>query len=298
MRFIKVFHNPGAGEGEHSKEKLIAQIKNAGFDCSYSSTKKPIREESIPDKTDFIVLAGGDGTVKMLARYLLGKKVLEKRFPIGLLPSGTANNIARTLGIAGTNVEIIQRWKEAKIQNFDIGKISGLEESQFFLEGFGFGVFPRLMKEMKARKTKSDDPEEELNIALELLYTIIAKYKPQWCSIKIDDLELSGKFLMVEIMNIQSIGPNLNIAPVAHPGDGVLEVILISESQREALANYVHNRSRNGKDESFFYTALKARKVNVAWGGRLLHVDDELITIEKSKKIKIEILQGILNFLV
>lgn len=298
MKFIKVFHNPGAGEGEHSKEKLIEHIREAGFDCSYSSTEKPIDEKRIPDKTDIIVLAGGDGTVRMMATYLLKKKILDKKFPIGLLPCGTANNIAATLGITGSTEEIIARWKAENIHEFDIGKIAGIKEHEFFLEALGFGVFPRLMKEMKNRKTKSDDPEQELHTALHTLLDIIEDYKPRFCKIKIDDVEYSGNFLMVEIMNIRSIGPNLNISTTGKPDDGMLDVILISASQRENLADYVRNRLKNGKKTRFFYPSLKAKKIKVEWGGKLLHADDELVTVGKFKKIKIEVVQNVLNFFV
>lgn len=298
MKYVKVFHNPEAGEGAHSKDQLIEKIKAAGFDCSYSSTKKEMDEKRIPEKADAIIIAGGDGTVRKLATYLIDRKILAKRFLVGLLPSGTANNIARTLGIEGSTDEIIARWKDRNIKNFDVAKVDGIKKKQFFLEGFGFGVFPRLMKEMKSRKTKSDDPEKELRVALKKLLSIINRYKPRPCKITIDEMEYAGNFLLVEILNIRSIGPNLNIGAEADPGDGVLDVILVTESQRRELALYVENRLTYGKEETFFYTALKARKVSVQWGGKLLHMDDELVNIEKSTRIDIEVIPHVLHFLI
>lgn len=298
MKSIKLFHNPTAGEGDHSKEALIKQIEKAGYDCSYSSTKKTEFEESIPEDTDIIVLAGGDGTVRKLAAHLLEKPLREKSGPIGLLPAGTANNIARTLGIKGTPDDIIERWSEGNTQTFDIGKVSGVGKGAFMLEALGFGVFPKLIKEMKERKEKSDDPEEELEEALRRLHDIVLNYKSRECSIVIDDKEYSGKFLMVEIMNIQSLGPNLNLSPLADPGDGELEVILIADTQRDELAEYVSRRMKHGKDEPFFYKALKAKKIKVAWKGHLLHIDDELVKIEKMEEVTIDVVQGVLDFLV
>ena len=298
MRFVKVFHNPGAGEGAHSKENLVEKIRAAGFDCSYSSTKKEIDEKRIPDKTDAIIVAGGDGSVGQLAGYLIDRKILSRRFRVGLLPSGTANNIARTLGIEGSTDEIINRWKECNIKKFDVAKVHGINKKQFFLEGLGFGVFPRLMKEMKARTTKSDDPEEELQTALKMLISIINNYKSRPCKIRIDDMEYEGNFLMVEIMNIRSIGPNLNIAAGAQTDDGELDVIIVTESQRGELALYIENRLIFGKEETFFYTALKGKKVSVKWGGKLLHVDDELVSVEKYTRLDIEVFTDVLHFLV
>lgn len=298
MKSVQIFHNPTAGDGDHSKENLIKQIENAGYNCSYSSTKKDGIEESTPEKFDILAAVGGDGTVRKLAAHLLEKPLLEKSGPIGLLPAGTANNIAKTLGIKGKTEELVAGWEKAEVKSFDIGRIDGLEKNPFLLESLGFGVFPKLIKQMKERKEKSDDPEEELKEALQRFHSIILEYKTRECRIVLDDKEFTGKFLLVEIMNIQSLGPNLNLAPLADIADGELDVILVPESQREELAAYIERRLKYGKDEPFLYKAHKAKKVRVAWQGNLLHVDDELVKIEKSEELSIDVVQGVLEFLV
>jgi len=298
MKSVKLLHNPGAGEAEHSRKNLISKLEAEKFECSYSSTKENAWEESIPYSIDFIAIAGGDGTVRKLARHLLDRKLMDKRFPIGLIPLGTANNIARTLGIKGSTEEIISTWKNKNIRRMDIGRIYNLRQTRFFMEGFGFGVFPRLMREMKDRVKKSDNPEEEIRTALQFLYEIILTYRARYCKIKIDGVDHSGEYLMVEIMNVHSIGPNLNLTPMSDPCDGQMEVLLITEQQREPLANYILHRLENGKDEPFFHTVLPAKKVELAWSGGLLHADDELIPVKKSKKIKMEVREGLLDFLV
>lgn len=298
MTLIKVFHNPTAGEAEHSKEKLVRKIKAAGFECSYSSTKKEINEKRIPDNTDIIAVAGGDGTVRKIAEYFCSGNMLAKRHPLALLPWGTANNIAKTLGIVGQPDEIIARWKDANTQNFDIGKLHGLKENHFFLESIGFGVFPKLIKTMRDRETKSGDPEEEINTALKNLRDIVEGYKPKSCEINIDGHAYTGKFLMVEVMNIRSIGPNLNIAPMSHFDDGEFDVIMISETQREALLAYIDERMLNGKETPFFHTAVRARKLEINWGGRLMHIDDELADLDKYQKLEVEIVRDVLKFLI
>lgn len=298
MKSVKLFHNPTAGEGEHSRENLVKQIEKAGYNCSYSSTKKSGIEETPPEEADILVAVGGDGTVRKLAAHLLERPLREKPGPIGLLPAGTANNIARTLGLKGTQEEIIARWADCNTKPFDIGRISGLDKKPFLLEALGFGVFPKLIREMKERKEKSDDPEKELRDALQRLHEIILNYKTRECQIVLDDQQFKGKFLLVEIMNIQSLGPNLNLAPLADPADGELDVILVPESQREELAGYIERRLKYGKDEPFLYKAHRARKVIVAWEGHLLHVDDELIKTEKLEQLTIDVVQNVLEFLV
>ncbi|MCD6064555.1 MAG: diacylglycerol kinase, partial [Flavipsychrobacter sp.] len=152
MKVAKLLHNPKAGDGEHSKEDLVAMIEEQGYKCLYASTKEKGWNEIEPD-VDFLVVAGGDGTVRKVATELLGRKVIDRNYPIAVLPMGTANNIGRTFGF-GTDEAAVASWSAENIQKIDVGKVHGLEEDIFFLEGFGFGLFPNLMKEMKKRGDK------------------------------------------------------------------------------------------------------------------------------------------------
>jgi diacylglycerol kinase (ATP) len=293
MRSANVLHNPKAGEGEYSKKKLIALIEAAGFKCSYSSTKKKGWDKIEATDADFVILAGGDGTVRKVAGALLDKKL-----PIGLIPLGTANNIAMTLGVTGKPKDIIQAWNHKHIKKYDVGRIYGLKKAGFFLEGFGYGVFPRLMKEMQKREDRlTDSPEKNLKVALETLHDIILNSKARYCKITLDGADHSGQFLLAEVMNTQAIGPNLNLAPFADPGDGSFDVILIAERQREEFATYVHNKM-HGIEQSPVFNILKAKNLDIYWEGRLLHVDDEIIELKEPAEVKIKLQEGVLEFLV
>ncbi len=289
MKRARILHNPNAGESEYSRKRLLSMIQAAGFSCSYSSTKEEGWGDFEPDD-ELIVLAGGDGTVRKVAGTLI-----EKHLPIGLLPLGTANNIARSLGIGNDVEEIIRSWSRGHIKRYDVGRIYGLKRADFFLEGFGFGVFPRLMKKMAEKRSGSI--EKNLKMALELLHEIILTSKARYCEISVDGADYSGEFLLAEVMNSQSIGPNLNLAPFADPGDGALDVILISDRQRDEFASYVHHKLHNVEQAPVF-NILKAKNLEISWAGKLLHVDDEIIQLDKSKPIKIRLQEGVLRFLV
>ena len=303
MKVAKVLHNPGAGDGENSDKELVAAIEAEGYKCSYLSTKKKGWEKMDWEKiesreVDFIVVAGGDGTVRKLAHELLERRLIDKKLPIALLPLGTANNIAKTLGIKGEPEEIIQGWKQHQIKKYDVGRIEGIKKHKFFIESYGYGVFPRLMKEMKKLdKSMFESPEQKIKTALQLLYQIITNYKTKLCKLKIDDKDYTGKFLLVEIMNTSSIGPNLQLAPFADPGDEFFEVILITENQREEFASYVKGKL-DGKDEAPFFTAFKAKKLQMFWDGTALHADDEHILLDEPADVKIEVQSGLLDFLI
>ena len=293
MKFAKLLHNPNAGDGEHTPDTLVDMIEAAGFDCSYASTKKLDKTKIKPDRLDLVILAGGDGTVRKVAPQLL-----QEDLPIGLLPMGTANNIARTLGIASEPETIIENWNHDKIKNFDLGHVYGLDEAYLFLEGFGFGVFPELMDRMKKYgKDEVADPDERIKLALNVLEETVADFEAVKATIKIDGNDISGKFLLIEVMNIQSIGPNLKLAPDADPGDGYFDVVVIPEEKRSDLIQYVRSRIK-GSEEPKAFLSVRAKSLKVSWSGNLLHADDEKIKTDKPVEVNINIQPDALKFLI
>ena len=292
MKFAKLLYNQGAGDAEHSGDDLIRIIESAGYDCSYNPDKKVKHQKIKPDKLDFVILAGGDGTVRKVAEQLI-----HENLPIGLLPMGTANNIAKTLGIRGEADDIIKAWSPKKTRSFDVGYISGIEDVTLFLESFGYGVFPVLMDEMKKQdKDSIEDPKLRLRSAVELLHDIVETYEGFNCTIKVDGADYSGKFLLVEIMNIRSIGPNLNIAPMADPGDGCFEIVMIPENKREEFAAYIETKINDNEQPTFFNT-IRANSMKISCDCKHVHVDDQKIKLSDTKDIYINMQAGALTFL-
>jgi diacylglycerol kinase (ATP) len=296
MKVAKILYNPKAGDGDTGRKELISLMEANGYKCYFASVKKEGWEEIEPD-VDFIVVAGGDGTVRRVADMMLKRGLIDKRLPIAVLPMGTANNIAKSLNLTGTVEEIIKSWKKGALQPFDIGRVTGIEDQSFFLEGFGFGMFPNLMKEMKKHKDEERSADESIMLALKTLKDLGSDYKARECKLEIDGIDHSGKFLLVEIMNIASIGPNLSFNPFANHGDGELEVILIPESQREKFVQYMQDKI-NGVEEPFCFSALKAKDIKIAWEGIHTHIDDAIVKDKPPVKVEIEIYNGVLNFLI
>jgi len=293
MKFAKLLHNPGAGDQSQSAAKLSKMIEEAGFECTHESAKKVDHADIGAHAMDFVVLAGGDGTVRKIAKHLL-----KENLPIGLIPTGTANNIARTLGLPDEPYAIVQSWKKGTTRNFDIGRVYGLGKRSFFLEGVGFGVFPELMKQMKRQHKESiKDPKKKMKTAVELLHSIVQHYEAKNCKVKVDGIEYCGKFLLAEVMNIRSIGPNLNLAPFADPGDGYFEVILIPEEKRTDFLRYLETKADDRERLTFFHT-IKANKLQMRWRGRALHIDDELIKADKPISLDVILQHDALRFLV
>jgi diacylglycerol kinase family enzyme len=298
MKTIHLIHNPGAGDEAHSKTTLLKLIEAAGYECRYCSTDNK-EWQNIDPTTDFIVIAGGDGTVKEVASVLLKKQRAIKRLPVAILPCGTANNIAESLNIKGELVDIIRSWSEAQTTAIDVGEIFGEEEEPgFFIESFGYGLFPYLMKEMdKQGKDEIEDKDEKMKAALELMHTISHSYKPHYCELIIDGEDHSGEFLMAEVMNTRFIGPNLFLSPHGHPGDGTFEVVLIPGEDEAKFAAYIDCKLK-GEEVVFNFVTIKAEDIQIKWKGTHVHIDDQVIALKENAPVHVRVQKNAFVFLI
>jgi diacylglycerol kinase family enzyme len=299
MKSIHLIHNPGAGDEAHSKSTLLKLIEAAGYDCRYCSTDGE-EWKDIDPKADFIVIAGGDGTVKETVTELLKRENAGKRLPIAILPCGTANNIATSLNIKGEMIDIIRSWSNPETTAIDVGEIFDIEEKpDFFIESFGYGLFPYLMKEMaKTGKNKIEDKDEKMKAAQQLMHDISHKYKPHYCELIIDGEDHSGEFLMAEIMNTRFIGPNLFLSPHGHPGDGTFEVVLIPGEDQEKFADYVDSKINDAEEVEYSFVTIKAEDIKIKWKGTHVHVDDQQLTLKENAPVHVRVRKNALVFLI
>lgn len=298
MNNIQIIHNPGSGDENHSKENLLRLFNSFSEEVNYVSTEEEAWEENCRTGAEAIYIAGGDGTVRKVAQSLLKQQQPNHKLPpLGLLPLGTANNIAETLGIPfrKENVEFIPFGERVP---FDRGHIKGLAQETFFMESVGVGIFPELLCQDEEQEIEGLTPEAEIKNALKHLRKIVEEYEGGRAKIKADGIKIKGKFLLVELMNIKFIGPNLPFAPEADPGDAYFDLVLIPQNKKRDFLLYLDKRIK-GKSEPEdlnFLKTLKVQKVSLQWKGSKLHVDDELIQDYDGKKIKIKMVPGAFEF--
>ena len=78
--------------------------------------------------------------------------------------------------------------------------------------------------------------------------------------------EISDEFLLVEMLNIRSIGPNLVFGPDASPSDGYFDVVMAQECHREELLTYLERRAAGEPARlALPRTALARSSSNAAW---------------------------------
>ncbi len=296
MSFTVVLHNPKAGETAYPPKRLLSLLEKEGFPCRYASIKEKGWQD-FDDTAGFLIVAGGDGSVRTVAGALLQRTLMERQYPLCIIPLGTANNLSKTLGIAQDPEEAIASLRTAVLRKLDVGFVDGLGETEFFLEGMGVGIFPKLMKKMnKQGNGDADTVEEKLYKTLMVLEQIARTFEAIPVTITADGAKHEGAYLMVEVMNAKSIGPNLVLAENADPGDGELEVVLIPDGHRHKLLEHIRAKL-NGKTDDFAYTHLKAQELTLSMPGTDIHVDDEMIRHSEGE-VHVYLKKGVLEVLV
>lgn len=266
---VTVLHNPSAGGEELDRERLLELVEKAGYRADYHSTKHNGWKKALDDPRDLVIVAGGDGTVAKVARRLAGRGV-----PLAIIPLGTANNIAASLGIGGSPESIISGWETTQAVPTDLALATGPWGEKFIVEAVGLGVLPRLFHESRSRVPKSTTPvAEQIPRNVELLLEILHRTKSLRLGIELDGRDLSGEYLMVEAMNIRAIGPRLDLAPDADPGDGMLDVVLVREGDRAVLAQFLRRRLGDGEDDTQL-TCVRGKHLRIRSEVGVVHLDD------------------------
>src|SRR5690606_16720674 len=137
---ILLFHNHGAGIGEHDRRNLIGTLTEAGHDVVYCNAKQNELAEFLDRGCDVAMSGGGDGTVAELALALVGTEL-----PLAVLPLGTSNNIAHSMGTAFDVQAFARGLSDAHRCRMEIGTIEGLgSKTSRFVEAVGLGVIASL----------------------------------------------------------------------------------------------------------------------------------------------------------
>ena len=227
-------HSPNAGTKPEPIQSLIGQLKQAGFAICYCEHgRDDIR--SAMSGMEMAIAAGGDGTVASLATEIPDRSV-----PIAILPMGGSNNVARALGIRQSVEAVIAGLNNAREKRLTVGSVTGPFGRKGFLEAVGLGA---LNQSIELVDESPNTPEEKRENGRAAFRETLRTAKPIACAVDIDGRCFEGPWLLVEILNIGAIGPRLPFAPKADTQDKLLDILLVGETDRDAMMGWAEHFS-------------------------------------------------------
>lgn len=266
MQATLIYNQNSGGADSVSAEDLQDALREAGYQPNYQETSSEEDLDPIIEQArGLVVVAGGDGSVRAVATRLIDKDA-----SLAIIPLGTANNIGKTLGVEGKPRDIIARLAEPRRQPFDMGRVRAPWGEDYFLEATGYGLY--------ADALASYQPDEGKSVprALSTLSKMMANYQPHDFQVSLDGKDISGCYLLLEVLNTSATGPRLVLAPDADPGDGLLDIVRIHEDHRNGLMKYVTGLLSETLDDLPSVEVTRGRKLELSWHGFPMHIDGEV----------------------
>jgi diacylglycerol kinase (ATP) len=266
---VTLLHNKSAGSENHARDELEESLRQAGHAVvDVVSDLNGLLASLARETCELVVVAGGDGTVSRVSCALAGRHL-----PLAILPLGTANNTARSLGVDGSVEAVIDSWSAGSFRDFDLATIHESDRLAPLSEAVGWGIFPKVIHKA-SELSDPDQREHTLERDRRLFMRVIERARPHYYEIDVDGTRLSGDYLLVEVVNIPYIGPQLQVSPDSNPSDGKLELVLAGESERDALLEIAE---RGCLSSGARLPTRKAEHVTVRSEVRRFHRDGALV---------------------
>ncbi len=188
--------------------------------------------KAVATKPDAFVVVGGDGMVNLGTNLVAGTKV-----PLGIVPSGTGNDMARGLGIPFNNTEeairILADALERKPRPIDAGRVTHTDKTTGEKKQTWFGClvsagFDAIVNE---RANKWTYPKGPSRYNLALIYEL-AKMKPITYRLTLDGVKSTFQASLITVANNRSLGGGMLVTPNAKVDDGLLDVLIVQKLGR------------------------------------------------------------------
>jgi diacylglycerol kinase family enzyme len=275
MTTVTLVHNPTSGLQPVSARPLLSLLDRAGYGARYLSIKR--RRNLAADlraARGLIAVAGGDGSV---AKVLLA--AADRAVQVAIIPTGVANNIARSFGIYGPPPRVITAWRASRPQPLDIGTVEIGGVRRRIVESIGIGALAEAAARTPHRETSAYGRTGKLTDSRQRMTAALAAARPI-PRLRIDGREI-GDALFVEILNIAMTGPNISLARTKPMGDGLLTLVYACEKHRAALLEWLESGAEPAQMPGL--PPLTAPRFKVAWEGAQLRLDDSFPPLKTGK---------------
>ena len=241
IKRIKLIYNPSSGRAMASPtflQDLIAALQARNFIpevCVINPGLEivPILNEAFTRRIRLFVVCGGDGTIEIVPRWMIGKPAV-----LGIIPAGTQNNVALSLGIPVELKAAVDVLRTGQRRKIDVGIARCANIELPFLEVCSIGLFSALFN--------SADQLQKGNLAsLGDIFSTLTSFPSAQIQLTLDQnpaLSLNGNVVLVA--NLNYFGSNYRLTSDDSAFDGLLEVLVFADfSNLELVGNFLQNRN-------------------------------------------------------
>ncbi len=298
MSRYKIILNPAAGKGHAQKAVLPieAALNQYKLDYEISVTEYPehateIAFQAAKEGFNYVIAAGGDGTVNETINGLLKAKAAGIRPPVfGVIPIGSGNDFAFGANIPVGIEESCALLASLPRKWIDLGKISGGNQAEGLYFGNGVGIGFDAVVGFLAAKMKLTGMLSYLVAALK---TIFVYYKSPSVELTMDDQVLILNPLMISIMNGRRMGGGFMMTPNSSIDDGAFSLCIVRNVPQIAMFGLIAKFMKATHVDDANVTMVQAKKITACALKGTLPVHADGVTIcEEGKEIMVELIPG------
>lgn len=278
MRTLAVAINPTAsfGRGREVGPQVVAMLRGQGHVVHELVARDldGLRADAaarLASGVDALAVVGGDGMVNLAVELTVGTGI-----PIGIVPSGTGNDVARELGIPLDDTEAaVQRMLDALDRGprvIDAARIDHGSGSRRFVGVLSAG-FDAVVNERANRMRRPRGPSRyTIALLIEL-----ARLRPIDYRLVIDGVEHRERALLVSVGNSTSLGGGMRVTPAALLDDGLLDVMLVRPLSRFAFLRIFPRVFAGTHVTDPRVVTMRGRRIRIEAEGIVAYADGERI---------------------
>jgi diacylglycerol kinase (ATP) len=259
---VKLIANPGAGNASESANNLklvtgFLEKNGLKVDVALAKPKEKatsIARKAIKDGYKIVIAMGGDGTVEAVMRGMIGSKAR-----LGIVPTGTENNIAKSLDIPKGMEEACALIVSDNTRKLDMGQVTTKEGKKFiFFEMATIGLSAAIYPD--ANKAASGKLSSIKDAALTFMHQ---ETKPKVFLTLDDESKIEVETMLVMVSNTPVFGKNFMVAPDASLQDGLLDISVYPDFGKLELLRYYAAVMDGGYSGDGKVQHYQARKLKV-----------------------------------
>ncbi|HHW41233.1 MAG TPA: diacylglycerol kinase family lipid kinase [Syntrophomonadaceae bacterium] len=269
--------NPTAGRGRTARlwPEIERVMRRAGlrFRTFFTEGRGHARElaqRAVKKDCDLVVAVGGDGTVNEVVNGIASNGAYPGT-ALALLPTGSGNDLCRTLGISGDPLSTALAICSGKYRMLDLGMV----ENRYFLNICGVGFDAEVAHAVNQGFRWLRGTWAYLAGVLKTLMC----FRPVPLELTLDGNHLQIKGLLVAVANGAFFGSGIKIAPRARVDDGLFDVCVVGDIGRLELLRVLPLTYSGRHEDHPCVHFFRARDVTVSSPARRLYIqgDGELL---------------------